>query len=83
MNCLCQLRLICLKNAEYSVDAGEWTSIFPDDQVTDSRDEKYSISLSGLSDGVHVLTFKAVDVFGNIGVGKIQFSTPETLPQQE
>ena len=72
-----------LQSAQYSVDAGEWNSIFPDDQVTDSRDEKYSISLSDLSPDVHVLTFKATDIFENVGVGKIRFSTQEKRPQQQ
>ncbi len=72
-----------LKQAAYSVDAGEWMAIFPNDQVTDSHEEKYSVSLSDLSDDPHTLTFKVTDIFNNIGVGKIQFSPSETLPQQE
>ena len=67
-----------LKKAEYSLNGGEWVPIFPDDLVTDSRDEKYSISLSELDEGSHILTFKTTDMFGNAGVGKIQFSTSET-----
>ncbi|MCP4405912.1 MAG: hypothetical protein GY801_52540 [bacterium] len=70
-----------LRQAEYAIDAGDWFSIFPDDLVTDSRDEKYSISLSDLDEGLHVLSFKAMDRFGNIGVGKIQFSASETSVQ--
>ncbi len=63
-----------LQRAEYSVDAGDWISIFPDDQVTDSRDEKYSVKLPNLTPGEHILVFKASDTFNNIGVGKIHFS---------
>ena len=70
-----------LKNAQYAVDAGEWLSIFPDDHVTDSRDEKYSITLPDLEPGKHILTFKASDQFENVGVGKIQFSTDGVTPQ--
>jgi len=66
-----------LQHAEYSFDAGEWISVFPDDQVTDSRDEKYSISLSDLTPDVHMLMFKATDIFQNVGVGKIQFTLSE------
>ena len=80
---IAQDELSRLKDAEYSIDAKDWTSIFPDDQVADSRDEKYSIALSDLEHGEHVLMFKAADTFDNIGVGKIQFSTPETVAQQE
>lgn len=70
-----------LKNAQYAIDAGDWIAIFPDDQVTDSREEKYTITLSELDPGSHTLTFKAPDQFGNIGVGKIQFSTDGAPPQ--
>jgi hypothetical protein len=66
-----------LKSAEYAVDAGDWVSIFPDDHVTDSRDEKYSIALEELTPDGHTLTFKATDRFDNIGVGNIQFALQE------
>ncbi len=69
-----------LKHAEYAVDGDEWLLIFPDDLVTDSRDEKYSISLSELEKGNHVLTFKTTDLFDNTGVGRIRFSTSEMQP---
>ena len=72
-----------IRQAEYAVDAGDWRSIFPDDLVTDSRDEKYSISLSDLDEGRHVLSFKAADMLGNLGVGKIQFSASETVSDTE
>lgn len=72
-----------LKNAQYAVNAGDWVPIFPDDHVTDSREEKYSITLSDLEAGSHILTFKAMDQFGNIGVGKIQFSTDGEPPQPQ
>lgn len=72
-----------LQNAAYSVDAGDWIPIFPDDQVADSRDEKYSINLSDLVPGDHVLAFKATDTFSNVGAGKILFSVPEHQPQSE
>lgn len=69
-----------LQSAEYSVDAGDWISIFPDDQVTDARDEKYSIKFPNLAPGDHVLVFKTTDTFNNIGVGKIHFSISEKQP---
>ncbi len=73
-----------LQTAEYSVDAGDWMAIFPEDHVTDSREEKYSINLPDLTPGAHVLVFKATDTFENVGVGKILFSVPEeSQPQSE
>ncbi|GAK57805.1 hypothetical protein U27_04772 [Candidatus Vecturithrix granuli] len=78
---IAQDELSRLKNAQYAIDAGDWISIFPDDQVTDFREEKYTITLSEIDPGSHILTFKAIDQFGNIGVGKIQFSTDGAPPQ--
>jgi len=80
-----------LRHAEYSLDADEWISIFPDDGVTDSRDEKYSIPLSDLTPENHVLAFKAIDAHNNIGVAKFVFSPqppqppepPQEQPQEE
>ncbi|PID60051.1 hypothetical protein CSB45_00755 [candidate division KSB3 bacterium] len=72
-----------IKQAAYALDAGEWCSIFPDDLVTDSRDEHFSISLTDLDKGHHVLSFKATDMLGNIGVGTIRFSTPLASSTQE
>ena len=72
-----------LNDAQYAIDAGEWTAIFPDDQVSDSRDEKYTVILSDLAPGPHVLTFKATDLFGNVGAGRIQFSTSDAQTVQQ
>jgi hypothetical protein len=80
-----------LRHAEYSLDADEWISIFPDDEVTDSREEKYSITLPDLTMEDHVLAFKAIDAHDNIGVAKFVFSpqslqpseSPQEQPQEE
>lgn len=66
-----------LHYAAYSLDAGEWIPIFPDDEVTDSREEKYTISLPNLSPEDHILAFKAIDAHNNSGVARFVFS-----PQQ-
>jgi hypothetical protein len=67
-----------LQSAEYSVDAGKWIPIFPDDAVTDSRDEKYSIRLSELTPDEHLLAFRAMDRYHNVGVAKFVFSTQQS-----
>ncbi len=70
-----------LKDAAYAVDAGEWIPIFSEDQVIDSKDEKFSIILSDLSVGNHVLAFKATDRASNTGTVKLLFTIPENPPQ--
>ena len=62
-----------IQQAEYAIDGGEWIAIFPDDQVTDSRDEKYSIPLTEMEPGQHVLMFKAADRYNNVGLAKFGF----------
>jgi len=63
-----------LQRAEYALDEGKWIPVFPEDGVTDSREEKYSISLPDLTPDEHVLVFKATDVHNNVGVAKFVFS---------
>ncbi len=71
-----------LIQAEYALDGEEWISIFPDDAVTDSRDEKYSIPLTDLTeDQEHLLVFRVTDSHQNIGVAKFVFSPQETEAQ--
>ena len=65
-----QDRFSRLQAAEYAVDGGEWISVFPDDGVTDSREEKYSIALPDLTPEEHVLAFKATDAQNNTGAAK-------------
>jgi len=65
-----------LKEAEYALDTGEWTPMFPADMVSDSLEETYQITLPELEDGTHVLTVKVTDQLQNIGVGKIQLTVP-------
>lgn len=71
-----------LYDAEYSLDGEEWTTIFPDDDVTDSRDEKYSISLPDLTPEEHLLVFRAIDMHHNVGVAKFVFSPAAQEEQQ-
>jgi hypothetical protein len=58
-----------LVKAEYAVDGGPWTPIFPDDGLFDSSREQITISLPELKPGTHVLMVKATDSAGNIGTG--------------
>ncbi|MFN3466961.1 MAG: hypothetical protein ACK4WF_04565 [Candidatus Brocadiales bacterium] len=55
---------------EYSVDAGEWKSIFPGDSIFDSREEDFQFTVEGLSPGEHTIIINATDAEGNIGSGK-------------
>ncbi len=60
-----------IAKAEYAVDGGHWTPIFPDDGIFDSLRERISLSLSDLAEGTHLLMVKATDAAGNIGTGDL------------
>jgi hypothetical protein len=71
-----------IKNAQYSLDAGEWKTIFPKDEIFDSKEEEFEISLKNLSPGEHTLVFKVTDSSGNIGAGKTVIQNPPSLSQR-
>ncbi len=55
--------------AEYALDGGRWQSVFPDDGLFDSSQEKITLSLPGLKPGVHLVMVRATDSAGNLGSG--------------
>lgn len=66
-------KLSPVRLAEYSVDAGDWTKVFPVDGIFDSNTEKVEFRVEPLEEGEHTVVLKAVDYFGNVGTGKITF----------
>jgi hypothetical protein len=63
-----------IAKAEYAVDGGPWTPIFPDDGIFDSQREQITLSLPDLAPGTHILMVKATDAAGNIGTGDLLLS---------
>ena len=63
-----------ISRAEYSIDAGDWTMMFPEDEIFDSKEEDFTFSLEALSPGEHTLVIRVVDESGNIGAGKVVFT---------
>jgi sugar lactone lactonase YvrE len=59
-----------LRSAESSLDGQEWHNVLSDDGIVDSRKETFTIKLTHLAPGEHVLALRASDTSGNIGVGK-------------
>ncbi|APW60323.1 hypothetical protein [Paludisphaera borealis] len=58
-----------LVKAEYAVDGGAWTSVFPDDGLFDTLREQLTIALPDLKPGAHLLMVRATDAAGNVGSG--------------
>jgi hypothetical protein len=59
-----------LRSAETSLDGEDWHEILSDDGIVDSRKETFTVNLTHLAPGEHVLSLRASDTSGNIGVGK-------------
>jgi hypothetical protein len=55
-----------IRRADFSVDGGPWTPLFPDDGIADSGHERYSVSLPILR-GQHTVSLRAFDTSGNVG----------------
>jgi hypothetical protein len=56
-----------LARAEYAVDGGPWTAIFPDDGLFDTPREQINLALPDLKPGVHLLMVRGTDAAGNVG----------------
>ena len=59
-----------LHSAETSLDGKEWKDLLSDDGIVDSRKETFTIRVSHLAAGEHVVSVRAYDIAGNVGVGK-------------
>ncbi|MGD0008773.1 MAG: hypothetical protein ABSE93_09545 [Terriglobia bacterium] len=68
-----------LRSAETSIDGKEWKDLLSDDGIVDSRKETFTVRLSKLVPGEHVVSVRAYDTAGNVGVGKavLHIAPPE------
>jgi sugar lactone lactonase YvrE len=68
-----------LRGAETSIDGKDWKDVLSDDGIVDSRKETFTIRLSRLGTGEHVVSLRAYDTAGNVGVGKavVQVGPPQ------
>jgi hypothetical protein len=60
-----------LRRCEYSLDANGWVPVESADGVIDSLREKFTLNLTGLSPGEHLLVIRAADSANNTGVAKV------------
>ena len=59
-----------LRSAEASIDGRDWKDTYSDDGIVDSRVETFTVKTSNLDPGEHIVTLRAYDTAGNVGVGK-------------
>lgn len=56
-----------LTRAEYSVNGGEWKTVYADDGISDSPKERYTIEISMPGAGEYAVTLRVYDVNANSG----------------
>ncbi len=59
-----------IARAEFSIDAGDWTLVYPVGRLSDSLEEHYDIALKALAPGEHTIAVRVYDRFENMTAGK-------------
>lgn len=67
-----------LHNAQTSVGGSSWEAINSDDGIIDSQSESFTVKTGDLAPGEHVITLRAYDMAGNVGLGKAVVEIPST-----
>jgi hypothetical protein len=60
-----------LRRCEYSLDAGNWVAMEAVDGVIDSPRERFSLDLTGLAAGEHLLVIRVADSANNTATAKV------------
>jgi hypothetical protein len=56
-----------LTRAEYSVNGGEWQTVFADDGISDSPKERYTLEIPLKTSGEYTIALRVFDANGNVG----------------
>ena len=59
-----------IARAQYSLDAGDWTLVFPTGGLSDAPRENYDFQISKVSPGEHSITVRVYDQFENVASAK-------------
>ncbi|MFQ5876982.1 MAG: hypothetical protein ACE5JH_04730, partial [Acidobacteriota bacterium] len=65
-----------VREAAYSIDAGEWNMARPLDGLHDALEERYEIEIAPLPPGEHTVAVRATDAAGNVGAGRVVIEVP-------
>ncbi|MDW8247393.1 MAG: hypothetical protein RMJ84_12555 [Sandaracinaceae bacterium] len=73
---------------EISIDGGEYRLIFPEDELFDSREERFDIDVLAITTlarflvpGSHIASIRAFDAAGNSASAELSFTIPQTPTQ--
>jgi sugar lactone lactonase YvrE len=56
-----------LARAEYSINGGEWQTVYADDGISDGPQETYSFDVAVPAPGEYTVTLRVFDAAGNVG----------------
>jgi hypothetical protein len=59
-----------ISRAQYSLDAGDWSLVFPAGGLSDAPRENYDFQLQKISAGEHTVTVRVYDQFENVSTAK-------------
>ncbi len=59
---------------QYSMNSGDWQTVFPEDKIFDSKEEIFLLKILYISSEEHTIVINAVDGEGNIGSNRIVFN---------
>jgi hypothetical protein len=65
-----------IARAQYSVDADDWTLVFPSGGLSDSSRENYDFQLQKVAPGEHTVTVRVYDQFENVSSAKATVRVP-------
>lgn len=65
-----------IARAQYSLDAGEWTLVFPAGGLSDAPRENYDFQLGKISPGEHTVTVRVYDQFENVSSAEATVRVP-------
>lgn len=60
-----------INRAEFSVNGGDWQTVYADDGISDSQKERYTINVPLKNAGEYTITLRVFDANGNIGNAKV------------
>ncbi len=60
-----------LRSCEYSLDAGPWSPLAPEDGIIDSEQENFLLRVNPAAEGEHVLVIRAFDSAGNAALARL------------
>jgi hypothetical protein len=72
--------LSAIDHAQYSVDGSDWILVSPKTGISDSPEESYEFTASGLRAGEHTIAVRAYDRFDNVGSAKATVKAGATRP---